>query len=151
MAAKDILSGLLSRQNQGGTGGTFKDIAADYFSGSSSDSKRRRNVMIGTMLFGAKETAMQNKVLKNLQANETQRTFDMANVTAKWDKYNELMTADAAFKADPYYFNDKAKDKYNKVWGDKSLNMNLQENKDFRAKEIEDYERALKTLHLEKN
>ena len=147
MAAKEILSGLLARQN---TGGTFKDIAADYFSGASNDKKRARNVMLGTMLFNAKETSMQNNVIKNLQENERQRTFDMANVTSKWEKYNELITADEAYKADPFYFRDKAKEKYNKVWGNKELNMNLQENKDFMKAEITDYERALKNLHEEK-
>ena len=59
MAVKEILSGLLARQD---TGGTFKDIAADYFRGSSNDNKRRRNVMLGTMLFNAKEATMQNNV-----------------------------------------------------------------------------------------
>ena len=35
MAAKEILSGLLTRQNQGNTGGTFKDITSGkvYVSG----------------------------------------------------------------------------------------------------------------------
>jgi len=147
MAVKEILSGLLARQD---TGGTFEDIAADYFRGSSNDNKRRRNIMLGTMLFNAKEATMQNNVIKNLQENERQRTFDMANVTSKWEKYNELITADEAYKADPFYFRDKAKEKYNKVWGNKELNMNLQENKDFMKAEITDYERALKNLHEEK-
>jgi len=147
MAAKEILSGLLSRQD---SGGTFKDIAADFFSGRSNDKKRARNVMIGSMLLGAKEMSMQNNVIKNLEENERQRTYDLANVTSKWEKYDELMKADEAYKADPFYFRDKAKEKYNQVWGNKDLNMNLQENKDFMQKEIEDYERALKNLHEQK-
>lgn len=147
MAAKEILSGLLSRQD---SSGTFKDIAADFFSGRSNDKKRARNVMIGSMLLGAKEMSMQNNVIKNLEENERQRTYDLANVTSKWEKYDELMKADEAYKADPFYFRDKAKEKYNQVWGNKDLNMNLQENKDFMQKEIEDYERALKNLHEQK-
>jgi len=147
MAAKEILSGLLSRQD---SGGTFKDIAADFFSGRSNDKKRARNVMIGSMLLGAKEMSMQNNVIKNLEENERQRTYDLANVTSKWEKYDELIKADEAYKADPFYFRDKAKEKYNQVWGNKDLNMNLQENKDFMQKEIEDYERALKNLHEQK-
>ena len=146
MATKDIVDSLLNKQSKG----SFGELAASYFSGQSKNKNRMRNLMLGQVLFGAKEMSMQNKVMKNLQANEAQRTFDMANVTAKWDKYNELMTADEAFKADPFYFNDKAKDKYNNVWGDKGLNMNLQKNKEFRTKEIADYETALKNLHLEK-
>ena len=98
MAAKEILSGLLSRQD---SGGTFKDIAADFFSGRSNDKKRARNVMIGSMLLGAKEMSMQNNVIKNLEENERQRTYDLANVTSKWEKYDELMKADEAYKADP--------------------------------------------------
>ena len=147
MAAKEILSGLLSRQD---SSGTFKDIAADFFSGRSNDKKRARNVMIGSMLLGAKEMSMQNNVIKNLEENERQRTYDLANVTSKWEKYDELMKADEAYKADPFYFRDKAKEKYNQVWGNKDLNMNLQENKNFMQKEIEDYERALKNLHEQK-
>jgi hypothetical protein len=147
MAGKEILSGLLTRQNQGSTGGTFKDIAADFFSGSSNDSKRRRNVLIGTALWGAKESSMQNNVMKNLQENETQRTFELAGLTQKWDKYNELMTADEAYKADPFYFKDKATAKYNTVWSEKGLNMNLDKNKEFRKQEISDYEKALINLH----
>mgnify|MGYP003642396935 CR=1 FL=1 len=147
MATKDMINSLLGKPTEGSS---VAKLAASYFSGQSKNNNRLRNLMLGQVVFGAKETSMQNKVIKNLQANEDQRTFDLANVTSKWEKYNELMTADESFKADPFYFNDKAKDKYNKVWGDKGLNMNLQENKDFRTKEIEDYERALKTLHLEK-
>ena len=147
MAAKEILSGLLSRQD---SGYTFKNIAADFFKGRSNDKKRARNVMIGSMLLNAKEMSMQNNVIKNLEENERQRTYDLANVTAKWEKYDELMKADEAYKADPFYFRDKAKEKYNQVWGNKDLNMNLQENKDFMQKEIEDYERALKNLHEQK-
>ena len=147
MAAKEILSGLLDRQD---SGYTFKNIAADFFRGNTNDKKRARNVMIGSMLLNAKEMSMQNNVIKNLEENERQRTYDLANVTSKWEKYDELMKADEAYKADPFYFRDKAKEKYNQVWGNKDLNMNLQENKDFMQKEIEDYERALKNLHEQK-
>ena len=147
MAAKEILSGLLDRQD---SGYTFKNIAADFFRGNTNDKKRARNVMIGSMLLNAKEMSMQNNVIKNLKDNERQRTYDLANVTAKWEKYDELMKADEAYKADPFYFRDKAKEKYNQVWGNKDLNMNLKANKDFMNQEIDDYERALKNLHEEK-
>ena len=115
MAGKEILSGLLTRQNQGSTGGTFKDIAADFFSGSSNDNKRRRNVMIGTALWGAKESSMQNNVMKNLQENETQRTFELAGLTQKWDAYNTLINDDRAFKKDKNYFFTKAEAEFNRL------------------------------------
>jgi hypothetical protein len=115
MAAKEILSGLLTRQNQGSTGGTFKDIAADFFSGSSNDSKRRRNVLIGTALWNAKESSMQNNVLKNLQENETQRTFELAGLTQKWDAYNTLINDDRAFKKDKNHFFIKAEAEFNRL------------------------------------
>ena len=115
MAGKEILSGLLTRQNQGSTGGTFKDIAADFFSGSSNDSKRRRNVLIGTALWNAKESAMQNNVMKNLQENETQRTFELAGLTQKWDAYNTLINDDRAFKKDKNYFFTKAEAEFNRL------------------------------------
>jgi hypothetical protein len=115
MAGKEILSGLLTRQNQGSTGGTFKDIAADFFSGSSNDSKRRRNVLIGTALWNAKESAMQNNVMKNLQENETKRTFELAGLTQKWDAYNTLINDDRAFKKDKNYFFTKAEAEFNRL------------------------------------
>ena len=115
MAAKEILSGLLTRQNQGSTGGTFKDIAADFFSGSSNDNKRRRNVMIGTALWGAKESSMQNNVMKNLQENEKKRTFELAGLTQKWDAYNTLINDDRAFKKDKNYFFTKAEAEFNRL------------------------------------
>ena len=115
MAGKEILSGLLTRQNQGSTGGTFKDIAADFFSGSSNDNKRRRNVMIGTALWGAKESSMQNNVMKNLQENEKKRTFELAGLTQKWDAYNTLINDDRAFKKDKNYFFTKAEAEFNRL------------------------------------
>ena len=115
MAAKEILSGLLTRQNQDNTGGTFKDIAADFFSGSSNDNKRRRNVMIGTALWGAKEASMQNNVMKNLQENEKKRTFELAGLTQKWDAYNTLINEDRAFKKDKNYFFTKAEAEFNRL------------------------------------
>ena len=115
MAGKEILSGLLTRQNQGSTGGTFKDIAADFFSGSSNDSKRRRNVLIGTALWNAKESAMQNNVMKNLQENEKKRTFELAGLTQKWDAYNTLINDDRAFKKDKNYFFTKAEAEFNRL------------------------------------
>jgi len=115
MAGKEILSGLLTRQNQESTGGTFKDIAADFFSGSSNDNKRRRNVMIGTALWGAKESSMQNNVMKNLQENEKKRTFELAGLTQKWDAYNTLINDDRAFKKDKNYFFTKAEAEFNRL------------------------------------
>lgn len=141
------LQSLLQKQNQGGS---WKDLAAGYFSNENKSSKRIRNLMIGKVLLNAKETDMQSKVIKNLEKNERQRTYDLANITSKWEKYDELMKNDEAYKADPFYFRDKAKEKYNEVWGGKDLNMNLQENKDFMSQEVDDYERALKKLHEEK-
>ena len=141
------LKSLLQKQNQGGS---WQDLAAGYFSNENKSSKRIRNLMIGRVFLGAKEMTMQDNVIKNLEKNERQRIYDLANVTSKWEKYDELMKDDEAYKADPFYFKDKAKEKYNEVWGNKDLNMNLQENKDFMQKEIEDYERALKNLHEQK-
>ena len=148
MAAKEILSGLLTRQNQDNTGGTFKDIAADFFSGSSNDNKRRRNVMIGTALWGAKESSMQNNVLKNLQENETQRTFELAGLTQKWDKYNKLMTEDEAYKADPFYFRQQAEAEFNKKNSKYFEIYGVTDSTRAKKKlEIDEYETALKKLH----
>lgn len=152
MAAKDILSGLLSRQNQGGTGGTFKDIAADYFSGSSSDSKRRRNVILGTMLFGAKEASMENKVLKNIEANEKEKTFKLAGLTQKWDAYSNLINDDRSYQKNNNYFFRKAEDQWTEINPNydndtKGADINAAEVKN---KEIADLEKRLIEIHNNK-
>jgi hypothetical protein len=144
--AKDYTS-LLGKSS----GTSWGEIAGAYLSGGKKKDNRARNVMLATLFFNAKESRMQSNVMKNLQEMERQKTFDNAQMTDKWNAYNSLMDEDKAFKADPNYFKVQAESKFNK------LNPNfptsgtlLESEKQFKIKEIQDYQKALESLHLEK-
>ena len=146
MADKDYTS-LLGKSS----GTSWGEIAGAYLSGSRKKDNRARNVLLATLFFNAKEANMQSKVMKNLQEMERQKTFDNAQMTDKWNAYNALMDDDAAFKKDPNYFRLQAEAKFNK------LNPNfptggtlLESEKQFKLKEIQEYQQALESLHKEK-
>lgn len=135
------LQSLLQKQNQGGS---WQDLAAGYFSNENKSSKRIRNLMIGRVLLGAKEMKMQNNVVKNLQENDKQRTFELANLTQKWDAYKGLIEDDKGFKKDKNYFYTKAENKWTELnpnydaetknAGNAATETKLQEIKDLQLK-----------------
>ncbi len=146
MADKDFTS-LLGRDSNV----SFADIAGAYLSGGKKKDNRARNVLLATLFFNAKEANMKSKVMKNLKEMERQKTFDNAEITDKWNAYNSLMDEDKAFKENPNYFRLQAESKFN------TLNPNfptsgtlLESEKQFKIKEIQDYQDALESLHLEK-
>lgn len=71
---KDYTS-LLGRSS----GSSWGDIAGAYLSGSRKKDNRARNVLLATLFFNAKEANMQNKVMKNLQELEKQKTLQLQN------------------------------------------------------------------------
>jgi len=144
--AKDYTS-LLGKSS----GTSWGDIAGAYLSGGKRKDKKARNILLATLFFNAKESQMQSRVMKNLKELERQKTFDEASVTNKWNAYNSLMDDDAAFKKDPNYFRIKAESKFNE------LNPNfpsggklLESERQFKIKEIQEYQDALESLHKEK-
>jgi len=71
---KDYTS-LLGRSS----GSSWGDIAGAYLSGGRKKDNRARNVLLATLFFNAKEANMQNKVLKNLEELEKQKTLQLQN------------------------------------------------------------------------
>ena len=58
---------------------SFGEIAGAYLSGDRKKDNRARNILLATLFFNAKETNMQNKVLKNLQDLEEEQTLELQN------------------------------------------------------------------------
>jgi len=143
MADKDFTS-LLGRDSNV----SFADIAGAYLSGGRKKDNRARNVLLATLFFNAKEADMQSKVMKNLEENQRQKTFDNAQVTNRWNAYNSLMDEDEAFKKDPNYFKLKAETEFSRL--NPNFDLSTQSSRDARNQEILDYEQALKNLHMEK-
>ena len=61
------------------SGSSWGDIAGAYLSGGRKKDNRARNVLLATLFFNAKEANMQNKVMKNLQELEEQKTLELQN------------------------------------------------------------------------
>ena len=85
MADKDFTS-LLGKSS----GASWGDIAGAYLSGGRKKDNRARNVLLATLFFNAKEANMQNKVLKNLQELEREKTLEQARLAKQWEKREEL-------------------------------------------------------------
>ena len=141
--AKDYTS-LLGKNS----GTSWGEIAGAYFAGGRKKDNRARNVLLATLFFNAKEANMQSKVLKNLQENERQKTFDLAAVDNKWNKYNELITDDKNYQQDKNYFKLKAETEFSRL--NPNFDLSTQEARDKRVQEINDYEKALLANHNQK-
>ena len=83
---KDFTS-LLGRKS---AGVNFGEIAQAYFSQGSKKSNRGRNALIASFLFNAKESAMQSKVMQNLQDLDDKKVIAAAEVKANYDKQFKL-------------------------------------------------------------
>jgi len=145
---KDLLSGILSKDRDRGT--SFQDVAREYFSGNSKNNVRRRNAAVFAFGMGKFEEKMTNDVVNNLQESQDKKVFELAALDNKYAKYDALLTEDEAYKANPFYFNDKSRAKYDSIYSNSDMDMSLNKNKEFRKKEISEYEEALKKLHEEK-
>ena len=147
--AREILNSLLQKQNQSGS---WKDLAAGYFSGTGKSKNRIRNMIIGKALFGAKETDMENNVIKNLQDSERKKTFELAGLTQKWDSYFTLINDDRAFKKDKNYFYTKAENKWTEVnpnYDTETKNSGSAAT-ETKIQEIKDLQLKLEKIHNEK-
>jgi len=72
------------------SGTSWGEIAGAYLSGGRKKDNRARNVLLATLFFNAKEANMQNKVLKNLQELEKEKTIEQARLAKQWEKREEL-------------------------------------------------------------
>jgi len=133
--------------------GNWQNIAQAWASQNNKNSKHLLGLLVGQTLFGAKEFAMQNKVLKNLKENEKQKTFQLAGMDAKYKAYTELLDNDEAFRKNPSFFNLKAEEKFNELNPDYDTRYNTAQNsqaRDNRDTQISELETELKNIHTKR-
>ena len=127
------------------SGKSFGELAGAYFSQNNKKSNRSRNLLLASVFFNAREAKMQSEVLKNLQDNEKQKIFEQANVNDKWEKYNQLITDDKAYKLDKNHFRLKAENEFSRL--NPNFDLSTQSARDARKQEISDYEKGLIDTH----
>jgi hypothetical protein len=133
--------------------GNWQNIAQAWASQNNKNSKHLLGLLVGQTLFGAKEFAMQNKVLKNLKENEKQKTFQLAGMDAKYKAYTELLDNDEAFRKNPLFFDLKAEEKFKELNPDFDTRYNTAQNsqaRNDRDLQIQEYSTALKAQHEER-
>ena len=108
--------------------GNWQNIAQAWASQNNKNSKHLLGLLVGQTLFGAKEFAMQNNVIKNLKENEKQKTFQLAGMDAKYKAYTELLDNDESFRKNPLFFDLKAEEKFKELNPDFDYNPNVSGN-----------------------
>ncbi len=109
MADKDYTS-LLGKSS----GTSWGEIAGAYLSGGKKKDNRARNVLLATLFFNSKEAKMQSNVMKNLEENEKNYTFDKLKLTETLNNREALLLDNKSYedKGRDYFF-IKAKNDYN--------------------------------------
>ena len=133
--------------------GNWQNIAQAWASQNNKNSKHLLGLLVGQTLFGAKEFAMQNNVIKNLKENEKQKTFQLAGMDAKYKAYTELLDNDEAFRKNPSFFNLKAEEKFKELNPDYDTRYNTAQNsqaRDNRDTQISELETELKKIHTKR-
>jgi hypothetical protein len=130
---------------------SWSDIAASVIQNQGKDSKRNRNILLASLFFNAKEASMKNNVLKNLQENDKQKTYELAGLTDKYEKYNQLIETDKAYKQDPFYFQGIAEAEFVKKNQDYFKKMgDTADSRKQREDSITELAKTLENLHKEK-
>ena len=112
MADKDYTS-LLGKS----AGTSWGEIAGAYLTRSRKQDNRARNVLLATLFFNAKESQMQSQVLKNLQENEENKTYDKIKLTETLNQREKLLLDNKGYEEDGRnYFFVKAKNKFNEKY-----------------------------------
>ena len=78
----DFLKSLLDKNPGSQTG----ELIGAYLSGRDKKDNRARNVLLASLFFNAKETAMQSKVRKQLEELERNKTLEVAKLNNQWTK-----------------------------------------------------------------
>jgi len=112
MADKDYTS-LLGKS----AGTSWGEIAGAYLTRGRKQDNRARNVLLATLFFNAKESQMQSQVLKNLQENEENKTYDKIKLTETLNQREKLLLDNKGYEEDGRnYFFVKAKNKFNEKY-----------------------------------
>ena len=96
-------------------GVSWSDFAQSYFSNKNKSSNRLRNLLVGALGINVAETSMRNDVAKNLEDLETEKTFELAKLTEKYNAYNNLWADEENFQQDKNYWNIKAEQDFAKT------------------------------------
>ena len=138
----------LIKTNKSGAG--MGELLSAYFQSKNKESKKLRNILVGTLGVNIAENVMQRKVNKNLEDLERQRIFELGGMNAKWEAMQNLIADEKAYRADNNYFRQQAVTKFNEMYPDFKLDTALESEKKEREQEIEDYASALLENHQAK-
>jgi len=131
------------------SGTSWVDIAGDYFSRGKKTDNRTRNILIGTLLFNAKENKMENNVLKNLQENEKNKTFDKIKLIETLNEREKLLVDNKGYEEDGRnYFFVKAKNKFNAKYDGLGIDFTNQVNSQSKINDINQMADEYEKNHL---
>ena len=113
-----VIKDLIKTNNAGASTG---ELLSAYFQSKNKESKKLRNVLVGTLGINIAENVMQRKVNKNLEDLERQKVFELGGMNAKWEAMQNLIADEKAYKADNSYFRQQAVTKFNEMYPDLKL------------------------------
>ena len=142
-----VIKDLIKTSNAGASTG---ELLSAYFQSKNKESKKLRNILVGTLGINIAENVMQRKVNKNLEDLERQRIFELGGMNAKWEAMQNLIADEKAYRADNNYFRQQAVTKFNEMYPDFKLDTALESEKKEREQQIEDYASALLKNHQAK-
>ena len=142
-----VIKDLIKANSSGASTG---ELLSAYFQSKNKESKKLRNILVGTLGVNIAENVMQRKVNKNLEDLERQRVFELGGMNAKWEAMQNLIADEKAYRADNSYFRQQAVTKFNEMYPDFKLDTALESEKKEREQEIEDYASALLENHQAK-
>ena len=142
-----VIKDLIKTSNAGASTG---ELLSAYFQSKNKESKKLRNILVGSLGINIAEDVMQRKVNKNLEDLERQRIFELGGMNAKWEAMQNLIADEKAYRADNNYFRQQAVTKFNEMYPDFELDKALDSEKKEREQEIEDYASALLKNHQAK-
>ena len=126
-------------------GVSWSDFAQSYFSNKNKSSNRLRNLLVGALGINVAETSMRNDVAKNLEDLETEKTFELAKLTEKYNAYNNLWADEENFQQDKNYWNIKAEQDFAKT--NPNFDLTLKDARDKRQVEVDEKAKWYQDTH----
>lgn len=139
------LTSLLGRSS----GASWGDIAGAYLSGGRKKDNRARNVLLASLFFNAKEANMRSKVLKNIEENKKNYTFDKLKLTETLNNREALLLDNKGYedKGRDYFF-IKAKNDYNAKYDGLGIDFKNYTNLKEKLKDINEMADEYEKNHL---
>jgi hypothetical protein len=126
-------------------GVSWSDFVQSYFSNKNKSSNRLRNLLVGALGINVAETSMRNDVAKNLEDLETEKTFELAKLTEKYNAYNNLWTDEENFQQDKNYWNIKAEQDFASI--NPNFDLTLEDARNKRQQEIDEKAKWYQDTH----